>query len=281
MDSDFGLFYKHVPLRFQGMPVRYIKLKKQDKVPFEKDWQLTRNYSISEIATWVADGNNYGIVSMDGTIVFIDADTEEIRKDLDSLATTLHYTTGKVGHMHYIYRTDQSFKNIPLKDGSYVKAKFGMIVGIGSVHPNGTIYGTIEMYDEPIATVKSEDLMKIVTKYAAVKEEPEENASQSTFVYDGAIRPPEDDIKAVVEDVLYIWKSANGQRHILALAVIGYLKRKQWDYASIKKVITTLVDMTGTGSEHIPQVKYCLEHKGKEYGYTTIQKIKNDVFSGA
>ncbi|MEM4040993.1 MAG: bifunctional DNA primase/polymerase [Ignisphaera sp.] len=283
MGSDFSLFFKIIPIRFKNLPVKYIKLRHNDKVPLESEWQSKNNYTVEDIASWIADGNNYGIFSVDGTVVFIDADTPEIQRDLDALAPTLHYTTGKAGHMHYIYRTDQPFKNIPLKDGSYVKAKNGMIVGIGSVHPNGTIYGSIELHDLPIATIRSSALMSVIEKYTAIVSSEPKNIHHKTQVNEkygiDTLAPPANEVDSFVYDMIPVWKRANGMRHTLTLAIIGDLKRRKWDRQHIYSVIQSLIELTGEGKEHLAQVDYCLSHTGKEYGHTMLQKLKNEIFS--
>ncbi|MGP6220474.1 bifunctional DNA primase/polymerase [Caldiplasma sukawensis] len=164
MNTDISLFLNVTVKRFKDMNVSYKKLKKGDKKPLEKRWQIDNNYSAEEITDWIIDGNNYGIVSMDGTVVFIDADTKEIQEDLNCLTDTLHYSTGKPEHMHYIYKIDRPIENIPLLDGAYVKGKHGYIVGIGSVHPNGTVYGG-NLNDKPIASIKYTVLERVLEPY--------------------------------------------------------------------------------------------------------------------
>ena len=282
MPFDFELFYKVVPRSFKDKPVRYIKLGKQEKAPLEKEWQKVNNYSIEEIVEWIIDDNNYGIMSTDGTIVFIDADTKEIQNDLDKLPPTLHYTTGKPEHMHYIYSVDTPFKNIPLQDGAYVKGKNGYIVGVGSVHPNGSIYGKIEMYANPIANISTNDLMAVLEPYLMKKTDkmnttPEEQQSDPISEAD-TITPPQSDIDSVVSDMLPLWENADSHRHDLALSIIGWLKRKKWNKQTIYLVISTLIKMTNKGYEHLAQVNYCYNDTRSGWGYPKILEIKDSVF---
>ncbi len=282
MPFDFELFYKVVPPLFKDKPVRYIKLGKQEKAPLEKEWQKVNNYSIEEITEWVIEDNNYGIMSVDGSIVFIDADTKEIQDDLDTLPPTLHYTTGKPEHMHYIYLVDKPFKNIPLKDGAYVKGKNGYIVGVGSVHPNGSIYGKIEMYANPIANISTDDLMRVLEPYLTLKKGKEEmipEQPQADMIPDiDRIFPPQSDIDKVIADMLPLWINADNRRHELTLALIGWLKRRKWNKKAISTVISTLVKMTNKGYEHLAQINYCYNDTRSGWGYPKILEIKESIF---
>ncbi|MEM0136377.1 MAG: hypothetical protein QXU18_14320, partial [Thermoplasmatales archaeon] len=65
-------------------------------------------------------------------------------------------------------------KNIPLKDGAYIKGQNGYALGPGSVHPSGRIYG-LEKSDLPIREVYKEELLSVLQPFLIRSAEPREN----------------------------------------------------------------------------------------------------------
>ena len=125
--------------------------------------------------------------------------------------------------------------------------------------------------------------MNIIKKYSSVGTEKEnatakDHQAVDTDYMQNIITPSQKEIDDFVSDLFTTWKVANGQRHTLALSIIGYLKRMKWSPDSIYKALQDMVDITGVGQEHIAQIKYALNHTGNEYGYTTIKKIRDSLF---
>ncbi|MEM3192921.1 MAG: bifunctional DNA primase/polymerase [Candidatus Parvarchaeota archaeon] len=152
-------------------------MRPRSKIPFEKAWNRIANYSLDsdEIKEWTSKGANWGITCPRGDCAFIDADTKEIQDILDSRLTSFWYTTGRKGHRQYVYGIlDPPIKNIPLKDGAYIKGQNGYALGPGSIHPNGRIYGQ-EKSNLPIREVSKQELLGVLEPFLIRKNEPQRN----------------------------------------------------------------------------------------------------------
>ncbi|MEM4068171.1 MAG: bifunctional DNA primase/polymerase [Candidatus Micrarchaeaceae archaeon] len=162
---------------FNDPRFRVLKIKIRSKEPVERGWTTVNNYLFDskEINDWIRRGGNYGIFCPKGDCAFIDADTVEIQKVLDGKLPTFWYTSGRAGHRQYIYEIlDPPMRNIPLRDGAYVKGQNGYALGPGSVHPNGRVYG-LEKNDEPIREVYKDELLSILQPFLIRPPEPREN----------------------------------------------------------------------------------------------------------
>ena len=154
-------------LNFNDPRFRVIKILPRSKEPVEKGWTTDHNYAYNslEINNWIKNGGNYGIFCPHGDCCFVDADTKGIQDALDSKLQTFFYSTGQQGHRQYVYAiSDPPIRNIPLKDGAYIKGQNGYAVGPGSIHPNGTIYG-LDKLDYPIRTVTKEKLLDVLKPF--------------------------------------------------------------------------------------------------------------------
>ncbi|MEM4091037.1 MAG: bifunctional DNA primase/polymerase [Thermoplasmatales archaeon] len=162
---------------FNDPRFRALKIRPRSKIPFEKAWNTINNYAIDgdEINNWIRRGGNYGIFCPKGDCCFVDADTSEIQKVLDGKLPTFWYSTGREGHRQYVYGVlDPPMRNIPLRDGAYVKGQNGYALGPGSVHPNGRIYG-LERSDLPIREVRKEELLNVLAPFPLRRVEKKEN----------------------------------------------------------------------------------------------------------
>ena len=154
-------------LDFRHPKFRVIKLLPNRKEPAEKGWTTINNYPFDSeiIDNWILQGGNYGIFCPKGDCCFVDADTKEIQAELDKRLSTFWYSTGRECHRQYVYLiSDPPIRNIPLKEGAYIKGQNGYAVGPGSVHPNGIIYG-LSRSGYPIMTVTKEELLKILKPF--------------------------------------------------------------------------------------------------------------------
>ena len=117
---------------------RFIKILKNDKKPFEKDWQNTANYEIDskELLQHLEDGGNYGVIGGNGKVI-IDVDKkspdfEEVLKAVRTLPKTLEVSTANRGH-HFYYLCDDLEDGIRLRnEAGEIRAKGMAVVGAGS-----------------------------------------------------------------------------------------------------------------------------------------------------
>jgi len=284
---NVNIYLRIVEQRFRGSSVRLIKVKARGKEPIERNWDVNRNYSFNDprILNHIGSGGNYGLTSIDGSCASIDADTKKIQDALDSkLPLTFRYSTGKDGHFQYWYAIeDPPIGCIPLKDGAYIKGKGGMVVGPGSVHPNGTVYGSMEIRDVPIATVTKAQLLDALSEFLVTSSNSDKQKKDGS-VMDFQIPRGKEVTSRQVEEMISAlseaWRRADHIRHILTLAIIGTCEKWGWDQASIDRVMSGLIQRTGIGYEHLAQVRYGYGRGGRKYGLPTIQKImevvKND-----
>jgi len=170
--------YLSIPNQLNDLKIRFIKVKPMGKEAIEKGWNTFKNYSIRdpEIVKHIQHGGNYGVTFFDGSGAFVDADTLKIQNALDTrLPRTFRYSTGKEGHYQYVYFVeDGPIGCCPLKDGAFIKGKGGYALGPGSVHPNGTVYGSKEIRNEPIATTTKEQLLSTLNEFLLRKPESRE-----------------------------------------------------------------------------------------------------------
>ena len=168
--------YNSTRLDFRCTRFQCLKILPHRKEPLEKAWTTINHYPFNsaEIDNWIRHGGNYGIFCPNGDCCFVDADTEEIQETLDSSLSTYWYSTGKEGHRQYVYGiSDPPIKNIPLRDGAYIKGQNGYAVGPGSIHPNGTIYG-LSKSKYPVRTVTKGELLEVLRPFMVRSTESKE-----------------------------------------------------------------------------------------------------------
>lgn len=170
------------PRQFIDVNIRLLKVRSHGKEAIERGWQTTRNYSARspEIKKWIDDEGNYGLTSPQGFACFVDADASQIQDALETkLPKTFRWSTGKEGHFQYAYFIeDGPIGCLPLTNGAYIKAKGGYVIGPGSVHWNGTVYGSREIRNMPIAIVKKQELLDALKDFIIGKEQSQHKPKQ-------------------------------------------------------------------------------------------------------
>jgi len=157
-----------IPHQLKRESFRFVKIKKRSKKPFEQDWQISNNYSYSEIRFWVENKENYGVVCGYGNLAVIDIDRPEIYEFIKvKLDTTFTVQTGSGGY-HLYYIIDNLDKKIILQKGNIhygeVQSQGQMVIGPGSLHPNGNSYKICVNVD--IAHVTKSELIEVIKPYA-------------------------------------------------------------------------------------------------------------------
>jgi len=272
--------YLSIPNQLNDPRIRFIKVRPRGKEAIEKGWNTLKNYSSQdpEIVKHTQRRGNYGFTFFDGAGASVDADTPEIQDALETrLPRTFRYSTGKEGHYQYVYFVeDGPIGCIPLKEGAFIKGKGGMVVGPGSVHPNGTIYGSREIRDAPIATITKAQLLDALSEFLVTPSDskrPKEEGQLTNFQVPRGKEVTPRQVEELISALSETWRRANHLRHVLTLAIIGTCEKWGWDRGSIDRVMRGLVQRTGIGYEHSAQVKYAYGRGGRKYGLPTIQKI--------
>ena len=262
---------------FNDPNIRLLKVRPHGKEAVERNWQTIANYGYrsQEIRTWIGNGGNYGITSPSGFCCCIDADTHEIQDVLDnSLPQTFRWSTGKEGHFQYIYFIeDGPIGCIPLRDGAYIKGKGGYALGPGSIHPNGTIYGSREVRDVPIAIVEKTDLINALKKF--MMSDPEKpKAFQFNPLSKG---PAKINKEEVVGTLLPYWKRANGLRNDLTLAIAGFISRAGGSEGDATHIIAKLCELTGKGCDHVSGARYAFHRDGPIKGFRSLEQLMEEI----
>jgi hypothetical protein len=262
------------PVQLHDLHFRFLKVRRGGKEAVELDWQKFKNYSWHdpEIQQWYSHGGNYGVTCPSGFCVFIDADTEKIQDTLETkLPPTFRYSTGKEGHFQFVYFIEDSpIGCIPLQDGAYIKGRGGYALGPGSVHPNGTVYGSNEIRNVPIAVIPKTDLLDALEPFLLKKERA---ASHPPPRYERISRVTHEQIEKTATDLLPAWVRADHRRHNLTLAIIGSCERSGWARKDINDLLVKLAEYSGKGREHVSQVDYVYGRDGKKYGFPTLTAI--------
>ena len=257
----------HVPGQLIDPELGFLLVKPHGKEPIEKGWN-DHLYSIDNqnLQFHLENGGNYGISPRTGKMCIVDADTQEVQEALEKLPETFRYSSGKEGHFQYIYALDEPIRNIPLKNGAYIKGLGGYAVGPGSIHPNGRCYG-LKIRDIPLAHVNKSELLKALENFILAKHELHGTAKPDLHEIS------QEEIEKTTTGLMDVWSKADGVRHELSLSIIGYHKKQGWPEKAIKQVVDNLIQRSGEGQEHSSQVRLAYPHEGNEYGLPTIKEI--------
>lgn len=167
-----------IPDQLQKEEFRFIKIRKQQKRPFEKSWQKDNNYQHDNklIQSHIKLGGNYGVLTGKGNLIVIDFDIKKYQdKMIPLLPKTFSVKTGS-GLLHYYYIIDdpKSFKIFDEEKNTILDFQgIGkQVVGAGSKHPNGTYYKVFN--DLPINTITLKECEQIFTKTTPEQEKKRE-----------------------------------------------------------------------------------------------------------
>lgn len=152
--------------QYKEKRLRFCKIKKGTKKPFEKDW-VNKPYEYKEIEDYILKSNNFGILCGYGGLIVIDADTRKLRDSVEKeLPKTFTVKTGSGGTHSYFFCPEVKKKIVLTKEKTHygeVQAQGTQVVGAGSLHPNGKYYEVLK--DFPIQEISQEDLIKCIKPF--------------------------------------------------------------------------------------------------------------------
>jgi len=157
-----------IPKQLQNDKFRFIKIKKNSKIPIESKWQ-DNNYKFNdkELIEWIEQGNNYGIINKSGNLLVIDADAKEIIKEVGKyLPETFVVETSNENKNHIYYNCpDMTDGKVIFRDGLGDIRKNGNYYTIcpNSIHPNGMKYKV--KIDAPITKITEKEIIAVLGKY--------------------------------------------------------------------------------------------------------------------
>lgn len=154
-----------IPKQLQRGEIRFCKILKRTKKPFENDWQQTQNYSWDDslLQIWLQQDNNYGCIGGFGDLRIIDCDNKNFAQTiLKIIGNTFTVMTGN-GGTHFYIKSDYD-KNHVFKDGvGELRGNKYQVVGPNCIHPNGNTYQVIN--NSEIKFIPKDELKKILEPY--------------------------------------------------------------------------------------------------------------------
>lgn len=151
--------------RLQGLGPHFIRVAKRGKEPIDKGWPQAENMMSGDdprLQAWLKEGGNYGVAGGYG-VTILDADIQEIKRlILERLPRTFTVQSpGSSGwHCYFLCGLEKAIR-LRDKEGENVGDIQGpgkMVVGPGSVHPNGGVYEIVN--DVPLAQITREQLQE-------------------------------------------------------------------------------------------------------------------------
>jgi len=140
-------------------------------------WQLPENLmhaSDPRLQAWLSKGKNYGVVTGYGLIV-IEADHEKIKRAVEEKLPPTFAVLSPGHETPHFYFLCSWERCRPLVDPEnqnenigHIKAQGGMVVGPGSIHPNGKKYEIL--YDRDFAQVTPKQVQEALASYIPEKQ---------------------------------------------------------------------------------------------------------------
>ena len=214
----------------QYSELRYCRIKKKEKAPFEKEWQK-KPYTFEEIQQYFVN-ENYGVLCGYGKLIIIDADEKELQIAVqDQLPDTLRIKTGGGGYHNYFFCKDCKNKIVLTSDKHYgeIQSWGSQCVGVGSIHPNGNTYEITN--NSKIAEISFDQIKEFIKPFS--RQSIDFNFNKEDV----------EDYEDFIQEILPKWKE--GERQELCLSVAGYLrKEKRLGFNKVKKIIVEICKRT-------------------------------------
>lgn len=161
--------------QFEGNPeLKFCKVRKQTKKPFEKDW-VNKPYSWEEIQDHISKEANAGAICGYGGLAVADGDTPELREAIEkNLPETFTVRTGGGGIHSYFICKELDKKIVLQNDEKHfgeIQSHGSQVIIPNSIHPNGNKYEIIK--NKKIAKISKEDLIKAVAPFMKEVKESE------------------------------------------------------------------------------------------------------------
>jgi RecA-family ATPase len=166
-----------IPIQLKNL--KFCKIKKGTKKPFEKDW-TNKPYSHEEISQWLKENDeNYGILCGFENLAVIDSDNEALQIAIENMLPATYKVktgSGKGTHNYYFIKDLDQKLILELEDGTHlgeVQWKGQQVVGAGSIHPSGRTYQ--ESDTKPIAEISASLIYECFKPFIKQIKETEEN----------------------------------------------------------------------------------------------------------
>lgn len=163
-----------IPKQLQKPEFRFILVTPKDKIPIEKNWQETANYSYDDkkLLRHIEKGGNYGVLCGVNNLVVIDFDNEEVQEEMiQKLPPTFTVRTGGTGLLHMYYSVDNP-ETIKILDNEKksladIQGSRRQVIGAGSVTKRE--YKVVN--DINIAKISIAEIKAMFSKYQSIERE--------------------------------------------------------------------------------------------------------------
>lgn len=163
----------------QLVKLKFCRIKKGTKRPFEKDW-VNKPYSYEKILKFFPK-ENYGVICGYDNLAVIDCDNEALEVAIDSLLPkTFKVKTGKGSHFYYFIPNLKS-KIILEVDNQHlgeVQSYGTQVVGANCIHPSKKRYEVVN--DMEIKQISLEELYSVIKNFMKEVKETEKMAKEET-----------------------------------------------------------------------------------------------------
>jgi len=171
-----------IPKTLQREEIKFCRIKRGTKKPFEKDW-TNKPYSYKEMEH--LDKEDYGVLCGYGNLAVIDCDEAALQFNIEELLPkTYQVRTGGGGTHNYFFIPDLKQKII-LNAGEVhlgeVQSHGTQVVGPNSTHPSGNKYE--ELNQEEITTISCEELLSLLKPFMKEIQETEETSNYERKIY--------------------------------------------------------------------------------------------------
>ncbi|HJX50256.1 MAG TPA: AAA family ATPase [Candidatus Nanoarchaeia archaeon] len=162
-----------IPTQLKNL--KFCRIKKGTKKPFEKDWN-NKPYTSEEISQFKDE--NYGSLCGYENLAVIDCDNEALQIAVENMLPLTYKvkTPGGGTHNYYFIKDLDQKLILELEDGTHlgeVQWKGQQVVAPGSVHPNGGTYE--EINQEPITEISASMIYDAFKPFIKQIKETEEN----------------------------------------------------------------------------------------------------------
>jgi P4 family phage/plasmid primase-like protien len=159
-----------LPKQLRNPEYRFALVKRGTKNPYEKAWQKNGyRFDDPKLVGHLQTEKNYAIIGGYGNLIFTDFDDMDVYNEVkDNLPKTFSVKTG-TGKPHLYYEVingNDSFKILQEVTGKTlvdIQGKGKVVIGAGSIHPNGNIYTVLD--DIPITKIDYRELEAVFIKY--------------------------------------------------------------------------------------------------------------------
>lgn len=169
-----------IPRQLQDEKYGFCLVLRNKKKAFEDKWpERPRKYGDSHLIKWITKWNgNYGVMGGFGGLLILDYDDLQLAGKIRTLLPkTMSVLTGS-GKIHDYYHTDDT--TTKHYSGLDIQGTGAMVVGAGSIHPNGNQYQLLN--DLPIAFISRKELNSIIAPFFPSKQTT--NSQFQNIVFD-------------------------------------------------------------------------------------------------